>query len=172
MRWIRFSIILLLTAIINTGDMLDLISVGSLHIRPDLLLILMVFFASNCGMFEAVIASFVIGFAADISGSAMGPYTVSFGLFGSLISQLRKVIITKGMLHQCGAIIATGIVAGGFAHMLFFFKTHEVTANIHIALAGTAVYSGIISPFIWLGLSALSRWLGIHRPRLSRPLNR
>ena len=172
MRWARFSIILLVITILNTGDMLDLISVGSLHIRPDLLLIILVFFASNCGMFEAIIASFVIGFAADISGSVMGPYTISFGLFGSLISQLRKVIIMKRMIHQCGAIVATGLLAGGLACLLAFFKTHELAPNIYVALAGMAVYSGIIGPFIWLALGAIAHWLGIRRSRLSRSLNR
>jgi rod shape-determining protein MreD len=172
MRWIRFSIILLVATILNTGDLLDLVSVGSLHIRPDLLLIILVFFASNCGMFEAIIASFAIGLAADISGSVMGPYTISFGLFGSLISQLRKVIIMKRMVHQCGAIVATGLLAGGLAHFLAHIKTHELTSNLYIALAGSAVYSGIIGPLIWSSLSAISRWLGIRRYRLSRSLNR
>lgn len=172
MRWARFSIILLVITSLNTGDMLGLISVGSLHIRPNLLLIILVFFASNCGMFDAIIASFAIGFAADISGSVMGPYTISFGLFGSLISQLRKVIIMKRMFHQSGAIIATGLLAGGLAHLLAFFKTHELAPNIYIALAGTAAYSGIIGPFIWLALAAIARWLGIQRSRLSRSLNK
>ena len=58
-------------------------------------LIALVFFAGNCNMYDAIITSFAIGLAADISGPVMGPYTLSFTLFGSLISQMRKVIITK-----------------------------------------------------------------------------
>lgn len=172
MRWLRFIILLLLITILNASDLLDFVSVGSLHLRPNFLLITLVFFAGSCSMYEAIIASFAIGFAADVSGPVMGPYIVSFGLFGSLISQLRKVIITKRFIHQCGAIAATGLLAGGLAHILIFFKTHEFSPHVFIALTGTAIYSGIIGPFLWLALAAISRWLGIRRPILSKSLNK
>ena len=172
MRWTRFTIILLVITFLNASDLLDFISIGTLHIRPDLLLISLVFFATNCGMFEAIIASFAIGFAADISGAVMGPCMISFGIFGSLISLLRKVIIMKRMVHQCGAIFATGLLAGGLAHLLILLKTHELAPNVYAALAGTAVYSGIIGPFVWLGLSVLARRLGIYRYHVGRPSDR
>ena len=172
MRWSRFLVFLLLITILNASDMLDFVSVSSLHVRPNLLFVILVFFAGNCSMYEAIIASFAIGFAADISSSVMGPYTISFGLLGSLISQLRTVIITKRMIHQCGAVAATGLLAGGLAHILILLKTQELAPNIYIALAGTAIYSGIIAPFLWFALEWISRWLGIRRSRLSRSLNK
>lgn len=85
MHWIRFTILLLVVTLLNAGNLLNVISVSSLNITPDLLLILLVFFASSCAGPEAIIASFAIGFARDISGQVMGPAFVSFGVFGSLI---------------------------------------------------------------------------------------
>ncbi len=96
MRWMRFSIFLLVVTLLNAGNLLNTISVSSLNIRPNLLVILLVFFAGSCPGFEAITASFAIGFAADISGPVMGPAFLSFGLFGWLLRQssfrLRKYL--------------------------------------------------------------------------------
>ena len=172
MRWVRFSIILFAATLLNSGNMLNMISVGSLNIKPDLLLILLLFFGINCEATAAVTASFAIGFAADISGSSMGPYIISFGLFGSLISQMRKVVIMKRMTHQGAAIFFTGIIAGGLAHILNLFKTGEVASNLFVVQAGTSLYSGLIGPFIWLVLSRISEWLGIREHHFGRQPNR
>ena len=40
-------------------------------IKPDLLLILLVFFALRSNSTDAIVASFAIGFAADLSNSAV-----------------------------------------------------------------------------------------------------
>lgn len=174
MRWVRFSIVLLVITLLNAGNLLNTISVGSFSIKPDLLLILLVFLAVNCDPSEVIIVSFAIGFAADISGSSMGPYIISFGLFGSLISQMRKVVIMKRMVHQAAAIFVTGLIAGVLAQVLAFFKlkTGETASNLHVVLPGTALYSGIIGPVVWLFFSAISGWLGVHKPRFARSAKR
>lgn len=172
MRWVRFSIILFAVTLLNSGNLLNFISVGSLNIKPDLLLILLLFFGINCETTAAMTASFAIGFVADISGSSMGPYIISFGLFGSLISQMRKVVIMKRMTHQGAAIFFTGIIAGGLAHILNLFKTGQAASNLFVVQAGTSLYSGIIGPFIWIALSGISEWLGIREQHFARQSNR
>ena len=112
MRWLRFLIVLLICTLLNAGNLLNTVSVSSFNIRPDLLLILLVFVAINCETSDAIIASFIVGFAADISGSAIGPFTVGFGVVGLMISQLRKVVIMKRMVHQAAAIFVIGLIAG------------------------------------------------------------
>lgn len=172
MRWVRFSIVLLVVTLLNAGNLLNTISVSSFNIKPDLLLILLVFLAVNCDPSEVIIVSFAIGFAVDISGSSMGPYIISFGLFGSLISQMRKVVIMKRMVHQAAAIFVTGLIAGGLVQVLAFFKTGETASNLHVVLPGTALYSGVIGPVVWLFFSAISGWLGVHKPRFARSAKR
>jgi rod shape-determining protein MreD len=91
MRWFRFSLFVIAVTLIQAG-LVDIISL--VNVRPDLLLILLVFFAIYCDTTEAIISSFAIGFAADIIGSAMGPQMISFGLFGTLLgTSLYSAII-------------------------------------------------------------------------------
>jgi len=168
MRWERVGIIVLLASLLNAGNLLNTIALGDNNIRPDLLLILMVFFAINCGGIEATIISFVIGFAADISSAAMGPAMISFGLFGTLISQLRKVVIMKRMTHQALAIFIMAIMAGGLTQILTYFKMGQDLSNVYSALFWTAVYSGLIGPLVWAVFSAISQWLGIRAYKTAR----
>ena len=171
MRWVRFSVVLLIVTLLNT---VNLLSVGSLDIRPDLLLIFLLFCVSNCEGYDAIIASFAIGFAADISGvyPTMGPYVISFGLFGSMISQARRVLIMKRPVYQAFAIFFTGLFAGGLAQALIFFRTGQAAVNPVMVLLATAFYSALLGPFVWLLFSAISRWLGLGPNRYQRSMNR
>jgi len=168
MRWFRFSILLLFLTLLDAGNLLNSISLSGFNIRPDLLLILLVFAAINCETSDAIIASFAIGFAADISGSAIGPFTISFGLVGSLISQMHKVVIMKRIVHQAAAIFVTGVVVGVLVQFLTFFKTGETASNVYIIVLGSCFYSALVGPVIWLGLSLLSGWLGVSKHRYGR----
>ncbi len=168
MRWVRFSILLLVCTLLNAGNLLNSISLSSFNIRPDLLLVLLVFLSINCETTDAVIASFIIGFAADISGTAIGPYTISFGLIGSVISQMHKVVIMKRMVHQATAIFVTGIITGVLGRFLTFFKTGETASNVYVVVFGSCLYSALVGPVIWGGLSAISGWLGVRKQRYGR----
>ena len=180
MRWMRFSIFLLVVTLLNAGNLLNTISVGSLNIRPDLLVILLVFFACSCPGFEAIIASFAIGFAADISGPVMGPAFLSFGLFGWLLRQLRKIpgAASRTGKAKTASIFAHGVVifitflsAGslvqvltllktpGLERTLAFFATREAMLNMSLGLVGTAIYSAGVGVLVWPVLIVISRWL-------------
>ncbi len=162
MNWVKFILLLLVFALLDAGNLINVIATpGALHIRPDLLLIMLVFFAGSSGATEAILISFIIGLAADISGEAgiMGPFTISFGIFGSIISQLRRVIIMKKMVYQCLAILIFGLAAGGLAQLLICLKTGQYASNLPVVVAGTAAYSAVIGPLIWIPLTALSRFV-------------
>ncbi|MHC4245135.1 MAG: rod shape-determining protein MreD [Planctomycetota bacterium] len=77
MHWFRFAVLVLLATVLQASFFADLNS------KPDLLLILLVFFAVYCDTSDAIICSFVIGFAADLIGQTMGPQMISYGIFGS-----------------------------------------------------------------------------------------
>lgn len=168
MRWIRFTIVLLMMTLLNCGNMLNIISVSDLNIRPDVLVVLLVFFAVNCRTIDAMVISFAIGFAADISGTCIGPYTITFGVLGSMISQMRKVVIMKKMTHQAMAIFFIGLVGGAMAQMLIFMKTKLSVPSVYVIVFFGAVYSGLVGPFLWSVLSAVSPWLGIRKKHYGR----
>ncbi len=172
MRWARFTIFLLAATIINSGNILDFAAVGNLNIKPDLLLIIWLFFCVNCDLGEAIITSFAIGFAADISGATMGPYMLVYGLIGTAISQLRKVVIMRHMLHQGLAVLVIGTIAITLTWLLTLVKTHEVPAYLPVIIPATTLYSAVAAPFLWSALWASAGWFGIRRRKYGRPAGR
>lgn len=149
MRWLRFAVFILVVTVLQAG-LADIIAVSRWNIKPDLLLILMVFFSIYCNQQEAIITSFTIGFAADIIGSAMGPRTISFGLFGTLLSYLHGVIIIKKMPYQSLVIFISSLLTGVTVNLLTLLKNQPTGANTYTVLFWTSVYSSLVGPFLFL----------------------
>ena len=151
MRWARLVVFILIATVLQ-ADLVNVVAVSPANIKPDLLLILLVFFAVYCDTYEAIIISFAIGFAADIIiiGSAMGPRIISFGLLGTLLAYLHRVIAIRKMPYQSAAILVTGFFAAALIQLLSFMKGQQTLPNIYVALFGTPLYSAIIGPFLFL----------------------
>lgn len=151
MRWLRFAVFILVVTVLQAG-VVESIAVTRWHIRPDLLLILLVFFSIYCNTSEAIITSFTIGFAADIIivGSAMGSQTLSFGLFGTLLAYLHRVVSFRKLPYQSAAIFITGILAGTLAYLLGLLKGQPSSPNIYAVVFGTSLYSSLVGPFFFL----------------------
>ena len=135
--------------------------------KPDLLLILLVFFAIYCNTSEAIISSFAIGFAADLVGSPMpmGPQMISFGLFGTLLAYLNRVIAIKRMPFQALAIFVTSVLTGILTHLLAKITGEPIPSNIYTVVLVTSVYSSIVGPFLFL---PLAWWMRIKMNRYRR----
>ncbi|MBA7647447.1 hypothetical protein ES703_55219 [subsurface metagenome] len=161
MRWFRFAVLISLVAVLQASLLADL------NIKPDLLLILLVFFAIYCNTSKAIITSFTIGFAADIImvGSAMGPQIISFGLFGTALAYLHRVITIKKMPYQALAIFITALLAGLLAQFLSFLKREPTPPNIYAVLFWTSLCSSLVGPFLFL---PSAWWMRIKTDRLSR----
>jgi rod shape-determining protein MreD len=165
MRWFRFAVLILLAAVLQASLFADL------NIKPNLLSILLVFFAIYCNIPEAIITSFTIGFAADLIGPAMGPQMVSYGLFGTVLAYLHRVIAIKNMPHQAIAIFVTAFLADATANFLAFLKGQPIAPNIHTVLLGISLYSSVVGPFLFL---PFGWWMHIktsrvrHSPRWSK----
>jgi rod shape-determining protein MreD len=164
MRWLRFAILVLLVTVLQTS-LVDIIAVTNLDIKPNLLLILLVFFSIHCDANEVIITSFTIGFAADIIGPAMGPQIISFGLFGTLLADLRHVVAVRKMPHQALAIFATGFATTALARFLIFLKAEPGPPNIYTQLFWTPLYSAVLGPFLFL---PSAWWMRIRTRRIKR----
>jgi len=152
MRWFRFAVLICLATLLQAG-LIDAIAVTALKIKPDLLLILVVFFAVYCSTSEAVITSFAIGFAADIIaiGSPMGPRMISFGLFGTLLAYLHRVVTIRKVSYQSMAIFAVCLLSGMLVYFLTFLASRTTTTpDPFIALFGRSLYSSLVGPFLFL----------------------
>ena len=136
--------------------------------KPDLLIILLVFFAIYYSTSDAIISSFTIGFAADLVGSPMpmGPQMISFGLFGTLLAYLHRVIAIKRMPYQALAIFGTSVLTGATTYLLAYItKGEPVAANIYTVVLVTSLYSGIVGPFLFV---PSAWWMRIKIARFGR----
>lgn len=143
MRWLRFAGLLCLTAVLQAGLL------AHLNIKPDLLLILLVFFAIYSRTSDAIITSFTIGFTADIIGFTMGPQMLSFGLFGTALAYLHRVVNIRKVAYQVFAIFITGFLAGTLANLLTLFKGEPTPPNVHSVLFGNSLLSALVGPFLF-----------------------
>ncbi len=164
MHWLRFAVLILAVTVLQ-ASVVNTIAVTTLDIKPDLLLILLVFFAIYRNTKDAIITSFTIGFAADIIGPVMGPQVISFGLFGTLLAYLHRVIAIRKMPYQSLAIFLIGFLSGFLAHLLGLLKSRPSTANTFAVIFGISVYSSLVGPFLFL---PSAWWMRIKTDRFSR----
>ena len=156
MRWFRFAIFVSVVAVLMASGLLDIIALPPSSSKPNLLLILLVFFAIHSNTSNAIITSFAIGFAADISiGSIMGSLTISFGLFGTALAYLHRVIAIRKVHYQAFAIFITAFMTSTLAHFLAILRGHSTVSNVYPAILGTALYSAVVGPIFFL----LASWL-------------
>lgn len=159
MRWFRFAVLVLLATVLQASFFADL------NIKPDLLLILLVFFAIYCDTSNAIICSFTIGFAADLIGRTMGPQIISFGLFGTALAYLHQVIVIRKMTYQALVIFITALLAGSMVYFLNSLKGEPTPQNMFAALFWIALYSALVGPFLFL---PSAWWMRIKISRFSR----
>ncbi len=159
MRWLRFAGLLCLATVLQAGLL------ARLDIKPDLLLILLVFFATYCRTSDAVITSFTTGFAADIIGSAMGPQIISFGLFGTALAYLHRVITIRKIPYQAIAIFVIVFLASCLTHLLSLFKGEPTTQNVYAVLLGTSLCSALVGPLLFL---PIAWWMRIKTHRFKK----
>jgi len=164
MRWVRFAVFVCVVTLLQVS-VLEAFAVTPLQIKPDLLLILLVFFAVYRSAREVIVASFAIGFAADLSAGVMGPYTISFGVFGTALVYLCRVVVIRRMGYQGLVIFLIGLLSGLLAHILSLFKVQPATAHIFAAVFWTSVYSGFVGPFLFL---PCAWWMRIKTRRYAR----
>jgi rod shape-determining protein MreD len=156
MRWVRFAVFILVVTLLQ-DRLRDVLAVTRWGIKPDLLLILMVFFAVYCNTTDAIIASFATGFAADLIGQAMGAHMISFGVVGTLLAYLHKYVAVRRLAYQALIIFVAGVLTGLATYYLNMVKGHAAVENIYVIILFTSLYSAVIGPFFFLSAAWLMR---------------
>ncbi len=157
MRWIRFVILICLATIAQAGFL------SSYSLKPDIMLILVVFFAVYNTTSDAIITSFSIGFAADLIGVSMGTQMISFGILGTALSYLNRVFALRKVPYQIASIFALTLLSGFLTNALYSFK-HIGTIESSYILK-TAIYSAIVGPFVYM---PVAWWMKVNSSRYRR----
>ncbi len=152
MRWIRFAVLVLLASVLQAG-LMGVLAIGHSDIKPDLLLILLVFFASRCRSTDAVITSFILGFTADLVSpirGVMGSRIISFGLFGTLLSDVQGFLSVRRPLYQGATIFITGVLTAAVGHLLASLRAENVAAGWSVPFLWQPLYSAVLGPLFSL----------------------
>ena len=161
MRWWRFTFVVILVAVLQVSAAMNILSLTNLRIKPDILLILLVYFAVYCDVYDAVIISFALGFAADITGMVLGPHFISYGIIGTAIAHIRKLILLKTTRQQAAAVFITGIAAEIIALVLTQIKAPEMAKTGLLEITAVAAYSAILWFLIKWPVIKIGKWLGV-----------
>lgn len=153
MRWVRFAVLVLVASLLQTG-LVGALALLRADLKPDLLLILLVFFALRSHSTDAIIASFALGFAADLSnpiaGRLMGPRILSFGVFGALLSDLSGTLSPRRLIYQAITIFLMGSLTAGLSYLLAFLRTGAGPASLATGCLWQPLYSAVVGPFLFV----------------------
>jgi rod shape-determining protein MreD len=158
MRWFSFTLVLFGATLLEAGNLLNLFAIGGWYIRPSILITLLVYYCLCSRTQEAIVCSFMIGFATDLTTGFMGPHTICYGLIGLLVNQSSQVILARRAVHKVIMVFGVYFVAETLSYWLGLMKGHELPDSYYSILLFTGLYSALISPVIWSILSALSGW--------------
>ena len=159
MKWIRFAALTIFTAVIQSSMLLRY------NIKPDPLLILLVFFAVYTNTTDAIIASFAIGFCSDLIGTVMGPSILSYTIFGTALAYMHRVIAIRKMPSQAAAIFLTVLLAATFSALLALMKNQSFNLEALKNIFWIAICSAFIGPLLFL---PFAWWMRINIDRFAR----
>jgi rod shape-determining protein MreD len=169
MRWFRFAALVLVASLLQTG-LVRVMAVLHPDTKPDLLLILLVFFALRSNSKDAIIASFAIGLAADLSNPTvsrlMGPRIISFGLLGALLCDLNSTVSVRRLPYQAIVIFLMGCLTAGLSCLLAFLRGETASTGLTAAFLWQPLYSAILGPFLFF---PVGWWMSMHGKGYRRP---
>lgn len=165
MRWFSFIIIVFAATLLEASSLLKLFAIGGLSIRPSLLIILLVYYAMVFRSDEAVICSFMIGFAMDLASGVMGPHTVCYGIIGTLLNQMGQSMVLKRALYKSVVILLVYILAAVLANWLSLIKPGGMYHIPFSVILMTGFVSGLIGPLVWSILAMMTGWAHIKKER-------
>jgi len=155
MRWLIFSLILLTAALLDAGNLLNVIALGSGHIRPSVLIVVMVFAALHTRRQDAVRCVFAVGFVADLVSASMGPYMIVYGILGTVLHGMSRAVNMKRFVHQ-GLVVFFALLLTEFpAAWLEAWKIGQSRPHLFSTVLGTAFYTAVFAPVFWMLLSGI-----------------
>ena len=166
MRWLTFF---LCAAVVLTAQSALAPRFELLGVRPDWLLVVVVFFALYARATEAAIGAWIIGFCADLMTiERLGLLAFSYALAALFVTWIRDYLFCHRPTTQfvVTLIACLGIRAGWFAYRYALYDAAgSVLLDFAAQVVMVSIYTAVWAPPIDKRLWSMSRVIGIPRPR-------
>jgi len=114
MNWIAFAILTYVLCVLQTTLMAV---IGIQHVRPDLLILVGVFYALFARQPDALLACWILGLAADLCGLSLhdrggvGAHALTYGLCAMLTCRLRELVFREHLLTYVVSVVLWTLLA-------------------------------------------------------------
>lgn len=166
MQWLAFLITAVLTVTVQT-TLAPALTLGG--VRPDFVLIAVIFFALHGRGLDAVIAGWALGFAADLqSVQRFGLMALCYALVAYGVYSIRPYLFRRHPLAQFLVTFVSGILVYA---LLITITRVEASMWGGSPRAGwglafwVSLYSAVFAPFVQRLLLSCSSVLGLETPR-------
>lgn len=149
--------------ILQGGNILNFISLDQMNFRPDVMIILMVFFALKFESISGLIACFLLGLGADIVSLPMGPFVIAFTIAGALIANIRKSSVADNIVFQAILIFVATIVILGGAEFIKYIADKDVSSHLIKRIFVTGLYNLVFGPILLLLIDGFWSGLGMKK---------
>lgn len=159
-RWVSFGICLLFVLICQTTLASQ---VGIWDVRPDWLLVLVVFFSLYSTRVDAAIAGWVIGLAADMTSvERVGLSSMTYLVAALMVNSVRDMVFLRNAGTHFVVTLSAGLMVQLVISLYRAWRLAAYEPWQHLALEGALV--ALYSAFWAIPIhSALSKCLGAWR---------
>jgi rod shape-determining protein MreD len=168
MKWWLFMV-LAVGALTLQGALAPRLDIGP--VRPDWLLVCVIFFALHGRRRDAVIAAWLLGFCADLMTlERTGLLSISYAAVAILVSSVREYLFRHEALTQLVVTFITAVVlqvSWLIYRRVLYPPAYSLWFDLLSALILAPLYTAIWAPVAHRVLLAMAPWLGIPRPRYS-----
>ncbi len=168
MRWIPFALLLYLTAVLQTA-LVPFIEIQA--VRPDLMVVLAVYYAMHARRYDALIACWIVGLVADLAGTSytqagysnLGISALTLGLIGLAIVNMRELTFRESMTSQLiitfAAKLSLNLAIG--SHMLYVLNDWGRFGDVLVISLWQGIYTAAIALYGYWVLRQLRFVLGV-----------
>jgi rod shape-determining protein MreD len=168
MKWVPFAILALAAVILHTTVAPRLAFAG---VRPDWILIAVVFFAIHARNVDVVIAGWVLGLLADMQTvERFGLLSLTYAAAAAITYGTREHVFRFHPLAHFAVTLAVGafVQAVLLGYDVFAGGAADVIWTQRLVSGGlVAAYTALWAPPMYAALFRLAPWLGLEIPRYS-----
>lgn len=166
MRWLSFFILAVVVLTLQSALLPRIELFGA---RPDLILVVTVFFAMHAGRRDAVLAAWLLGMLADLMTiERFGLLSLSYALIAMTVTSARDFLFRYNAFSQLVVTAAASLLIGVgwlFYRRLLFDPGGALVGDIAVTLILTPIYTGLAAPPIHGAMLVLRRSFGLTPPR-------